>query len=312
MLHSFPGLSVRGGWKTAREQSINRPMISVLPKGCAWDTSDMTDFPEQIRLENTNACNAHCVICPREKHNRKIGFIDAGLVRRIVGEAKGRRITKFTVQGFGEPLLDPSFSNHVRLIKDELDCPTFTVSNGSMITETLARDLVKRGLDKIKISFYGINKREYEAVHRKLRYERTVQGVMNLVRAKRAAKSKISIRLQYIGKPWRFVPFFFQWSGKARVGYNTLHNYGGGRAYRQRKRQPRGCPIVAKPILQVLWTGQVVPCCYDFNGTTVLGDLRRQSISDIWKGQRYQAFRRAHVTNDFRDWPLCENCDRRF
>ena len=23
-------------------------------------------FPEQIRLENTNACNAACVMCPRE------------------------------------------------------------------------------------------------------------------------------------------------------------------------------------------------------------------------------------------------------
>jgi MoaA/NifB/PqqE/SkfB family radical SAM enzyme len=234
------------------------------------------------------------------------------LLDQIVREAKGRRITKFTVQGFGEPLLDRSFCDHLRLIKRELDCPTFTVSNGSLITEQLARELVACGLDKIKISFYGINKREYESVHRRLKYERTVQGVKNLVDAKRAARSKIVIRLQYIGKLWRFLPFVLQWAGRARVGYNTLHNYGGGRAYRKLTRRPRGCPILSQSVLQVLWTGEVVPCCYDFNGTMVLGDLRRQTIRDIWHGERFRSIRRAHATSDFAGFPLCRACDRRF
>ncbi len=275
-------------------------------------TSEVTAFPEQIRLENTNACNAHCVICPREKQSRKIGFADSGLVQQIAENAKGQRITKFTVQGFGEPLLDRSFCSHLRLIKRELNCSTFTVSNGSLITPELARELVACGLDKIKISFYGINKREYESMHRRLSYERTVQGVMNLVEGKRAARSRITIRLQYIGKPWRFVPFVLQWAGKTAVGYNTLHNYGGGRMYRKLRGRPRGCPILSQSILQVLWTGEVVPCCYDFNGKMALGDLRRLSIHDVWHGQPYRSIRRAHASHDFTDWPLCRTCDRRY
>ena len=129
------------------------------------DLLRVTPFPKEIRLENTNACNARCVICPREKQTRKIGVIAPELVEQIVDEAKGQAISKFTVQGFGEPLLDENFCRHLRYIKRQLNCSTFSVSNASRITPELADEVVRCGLDKIKISFYGINAQEYESVH---------------------------------------------------------------------------------------------------------------------------------------------------
>ena len=268
-------------------------------------------FPKEIRLENTNACNARCVICPREKQTRKIGAIAPRLVDRIVQEAKGKGVRKFTVQGFGEPLLDKGFCRHVQQVKQELNCRTFSVSNGSLITPELARDMVTCGLDKIKISFYGINRQEYESVHHRLSFEQTVQAVKWLIEAKRAARSKLKIRLQYIGRLWRFVPFALQWAAHASVGYSTLHNYGGGRGYQKVRRSSGKCPILAQPILQVLWDGRVTPCCYDFNGTMILGDLRRQSIEDVWNGEPYRRLREAQETEDFSEWTLCRSCDRR-
>ena len=273
---------------------------------------EVSPFPEQIRLENTNACNARCVICPREALSRKRGFMDPKLFERIVVQAKGHKITKFTVQGFGEPLLDKNFCRFIHQIKQELGCSTFTVSNAALITPELAQDMVDSGLDKIKVSFYGINKREYEQIHRRLSYEKTVAGIEALVAAKRAARSKMVIRLQYIGRLWRFLPFLLQWIGKTSVGYNTLHNYGDGRAYNKTNGKGKTCPILSAPILQVLWTGEVVPCCYDFNGTMALGDLCRQTIDEIWHGAPYRAIRQAHHSGDFRGFPLCAKCDKRF
>ncbi len=269
-------------------------------------------FPTQIRLENTNACNAHCTICPRELLSRRKGFMDRDLFEHILEQLCGRRIEKFTIQGYGEPLLDKNFCHFVRRVKRELDCPTFTVSNGSVITPELAEEMVASGLDKIKISFYGTNKREYEAIHRRLSYEKTVRGIEALVAAKRASSSRMVIRLQYIGKWWKFLPFAWQWGTKVRIGYNTLHNYGDGREYNRPRGNPKPCPILREPILQILWTGEVVPCCYDFDGKMVLGDLRKQTIGEIWRGERYRAIRAAHITGDFREWPVCVTCDKRF
>jgi hypothetical protein len=119
------------------------------------------------------------------------------------------------------------------------------------------------------------------------------------------------IRLQYIGRLWRFLPFVLQWAGKAAVGYSTLHNYGGGRRYQKLRQRGGRCPIVTEPILQVLWDGRVAACCYDYDGRMILGDLRRQTIAEIWHGEPYRRLRRAQATGDFAEWPLCRNCDRR-
>lgn len=238
--------------------------------------------------------------------------MDRDLFEHILKQLHGREIKKFTIQGYGEPLLDKNFCHFVRRVKQELDCPTFTVSNGSIITPELAQEMVDSGLDKIKISFYGTNKAEYEAVHRKLSYEKTVEGIEALIAAKRAARSKMIIRLQYIGKWWKFLPFAWQWATKVRIGYNTLHNYGDGREYNSTQGTPKPCPILSEPILQILWTGEVVPCCYDFDGKMILGDLRTQTIEEVWEGERYQAIRAAHVSGDFREWPVCVTCDKRF
>ena len=274
--------------------------------------SSPAPFPTQIRLENTNACNAHCTMCPRELLSRPKGFMDRDLFERILGQLDGREIKKFTIQGYGEPLLDKNFCHFIRRVKQELDCPTFTVSNGSVITPEFAKEMVASGLDKIKISFYGTNKEEYEAIHRPLNYEKTVRGIEALIEAKQAARSKMIIRLQYIGKWWKFPRFAWQWGTRVRIGYNTFHNYGDGRDFNKTEGKAKPCPILNEPIFQILWTGEVVPCCYDFDGKMILGDLREQTIEEIWEGERYQAIREAHVTGDFREWPVCVTCDKRF
>ncbi len=205
------------------------------------------------------------------------------------------------------------FCEQMRRVKDELDCPTFTVSNGSRIAPELARELVACGLDKIKISFYGVNKKEYEKIHTPLRYEDTCRSVMNLVRAKRAARSKIAIRLQYIGRFRKFIPFGLQWLPKGViVEFNTLHNFGEGRTYRATEGAGGDCPILSASVLQVLWTGEVIPCCYDFDGRMVLGNIYEQSIESIWHGEPSRRLREAHARRDFSDWPICRTCDKRF
>ena len=233
------------------------------------------------------------------------------LLDRILEQCQGHKITKFTIQGFGEPLLDPNFCRHVQRVKTTLGCRTFTVSNGSLITPQLAHQIAICGLDKIKISFYGLNKREYEEIHTHLKYETTREGILNLVAAKRATGSKLVIRLQYIGKMWKFVPFALQWMSKTSVGFNRLHNYGRGRLYNKLRGRGDGCPMHRQNILQVLWNGDVVPCCYDFNGDMVLGNLYEQTIEQIWNGRLYNQLRSSDACGDYADYPICKKCDKR-
>jgi len=53
----------------------------------------------------------------------------------------------------------------------------------------------------------------------------------------------------------------------------------------------------------VLWDGRVVPCCHDYNGFVVLGNLNDNSLSDIWHSPEAMAFR---VNNP--QYSLCKQC----
>jgi radical SAM protein with 4Fe4S-binding SPASM domain len=56
----------------------------------------------------------------------------------------------------------------------------------------------------------------------------------------------------------------------------------------------------------VRWDGTINSCVYDFDGTHVLGDLRREPFARIWSGARYADMRRRFRT----DWERIDICSR--
>ena len=40
--------------------------------------------------------------------------------------------------------------------------------------------------------------------------------------------------------------------------------------------------------------GEATMCMEDFNNEIILGDARKESLSDIWNGEKYRKFRKDH------------------
>ena len=60
----------------------------------------------------------------------------------------------------------------------------------------------------------------------------------------------------------------------------------------------------------VLWDGTVVPCANHFEKINVLGNLRTQSLIEVWNGPAMQALRRAHMQDQVAAVPVCASCSR--
>lgn len=274
---------------------------------------EYADHPIQVRVENTNHCNAKCVICPREKLSRPRGYMDMALFRSIVDQCVENDVKEMHLQGFGEPFLDKKIFDRTAYAKKKGIEDTLIVTNASFINEDTARRIIESGLDRIKISFYGTNAAEYESIHRGLSYDEVARNTKRFVQLKKELNSESPrISIKYIGHPLKFLKFTLQWSGYGRVSFSRLHNYGRGRKYNRPKKDKkvRYCPILLEDTMQVLWDGRVVPCCYDFDGYMIIGDLNHESILDIWKGERYRNFRKIHSEHRFRELPICYNCDK--
>jgi radical SAM protein with 4Fe4S-binding SPASM domain len=57
----------------------------------------------------------------------------------------------------------------------------------------------------------------------------------------------------------------------------------------------------------VTWDGKVVPCCFDKDAHFVLGDLAKNSFSEIWNGEQYRQFRKS-LLKSRSEIEICKNC----
>jgi len=53
-------------------------------------------------------------------------------------------------------------------------------------------------------------------------------------------------------------------------------------------------------------------CCFDFDGKLLLGDLKKQSLKEIFASPAYEKIVSCHATGDYKGSELiCEKCDQR-
>jgi hypothetical protein len=277
-------------------------------------------WPSEILIENTNCCNAQCVMCPRETLTRKRGFMEFGLFEKIIREVSGASRTPVVhLHGFGEPLLDESLPERIRLAKTCGIKKTYLVTNASLLFPEISRKIINAGLDTMKISFYGTDEASYQATMRRLDFKTTLQNIREFVRIRKELKKRTpKLILQYLPQEaneagtdefqslWRSV---LDKKAGDRLNRSTLHNYGGGRAYNRVGEKIVSVCFYPWSALSVLWDGKAVTCCMDYNGVQGVGDLKTQSVREIWNGPVLSAIRKTFGKLDYSGFPTCQNCD---
>lgn len=277
-------------------------------------------YPSVLLIENTNCCNARCVMCPRDTLTRKRGFMEFGLFEKIMNELAGaRRKPVVHLHGFGEPLLDPLLSERIRLAKARGIEHTYIVTNGSLLFPETSRKIIDAGLDRMKISFYGTDEESYNATMRGLGFTVSLQNIKDFMKIRKELKKTTpKLILQYLPQDangakikefqslWRSLPD--KEAGDC-LNISSLDNFGGGKSYNIVGEKIVSVCFYPWTAMSVLWDGGAVTCCVDYNGVQGIGDLNCQSIAEIWNGPVLSAIRRNFGKLDYSGFPTCRNCD---
>src|SRR6476620_12777030 len=120
-------------------------------------------MPEIVQIESTNICNAKCVFCPRDDMHRRQGIMSVDLFRKIVDECVELGITHVRMHNYGEAFIDKKLVEKVRYAKQRGIKEVGMISNGSLITEQVARGMIDAGLDAINISVDAAGKEVFES-----------------------------------------------------------------------------------------------------------------------------------------------------
>jgi len=278
-------------------------------------------YPWGVDIGTTNLCNAECIMCPHSKL-KKMGTMNMKLYKKIIDNCKKLNIKIITLSFFGEPFLDKGIIEKIKYAKEKGMSVAF-YSNASLLTEELAKKIINSKLDGITISFDGYSKETYEKIRKKLKFDIVKRNILNLVEIRKKMKKdnpKINLVLVELEENKREIrQFYKEWRKKVdginiinmRNWANDIQKEGTKESFhfnKKIKRKP--CALIWQKMV-IDWNGDVVLCCDDWNHSTVLGNLKKQTIEEIWKGNKLRKIREAHIKGEFWKVSLCSDCNKK-
>ncbi len=278
-----------------------------------------TPAPIIDQLELTNRCPMSCAMCPKGngRDDRPLGQMDPGLFREILGQVSGlqKEWKPLALYYEGESLLHPDLDGFVRLASQAGTRPELSVNPGLLSLERY-RALEQAGLFRLVLSLDGLDVATLEGVRgRGARAEQALRNVDAILehRARTGASSPALVlqMLRLKANAHQHAEFLARYAKTGLPGVvgclkpldaNTpAHLFAEGERPR-----PMLCSAPWKTVV-ILWDGRVVPCCHDPKAEWVLGDLRKQSLAEVWRSEQAERLRLRLRTG----WPSPEGpCGR--
>ncbi|MBU1136623.1 MAG: radical SAM protein [Nanoarchaeota archaeon] len=278
-------------------------------------------YPLGIDIGVTNACNSDCIMCPHYKL-KNIGTMDMKLYKKIIDNCVELKIDNITLSFFGEPLLDKTLIEKIKYAK-RMGISVSFYSNASLLDKSWARKLIESKLDNITISLDGCTKETYERIRRGLKFDVVKNNILNLIKLKKKMgvnDPKIDLVIVELEENKKEIKKFYkEWKNEVEsINIINMRNWTGKINKKgtkesfhfnyKSKRKP--CALIWQKMI-VDWNGDVVLCADDWNHSTVLGNLKEQTIKEIWKGKKLKEIKEAHIKGEFWKVPVCSKCNKK-
>jgi radical SAM protein with 4Fe4S-binding SPASM domain len=274
-------------------------------------------LPPFIHIETTNVCNARCTMCSYPIMERQKGYMTDELFAKVLRDCKDMGVKDVNLQFLGEPLLDRKICDRIRAAK-EFAFRVQMVSNASLLDATMSSQLLASGLDELRISMDGFAKKTFEDIRVGLKFERVKQNILGFLDlSSRFNGSKPRVVMTFVGLPenknesrqfydfWRnkvdlvIISQAKDWAGQlplVQLGVTYTTNL-----------PPPPCNHLWEEMI-VLYDGRVTVCCDSYDGQILVGDVKRQSLREIWVSPEYQKLRNLHREGRASEIPHCSTC----
>lgn len=272
-------------------------------------------LPPHMKLELTNFCNLSCPMCPHAQMQRSVGSMKLDLFRKIIDEAAP--FLEFAyLHHLGESLVQRRIGDFIRYGRSRGVAMGLS-TNATYLDDRRGRTLLESGLDFLVISMDGASPDTYERIRVGADFATTLRNVQHFcdLRARMPHSTTVVVQMIVMDHNRHEIDLFArQWDGQVHVMIKEARDWAG--QVQLGRRRPEPPPVRQAPCrmpwteLTVLWDGTVVPCANVYEKQNVLGDLRTQTLHEVWNGQPLQRLRAAHLRNQVADIAVCATCPR--
>ena len=274
------------------------------------------NYPFNIIIEPTNRCNLDCIMCIRksvvEKITGKEMDMDFDTFKTILDKIP--TALKLAIQGQGEPFLNKEIFDMIKYSKSK-GIYTYTISNGTLLTEKMNKKIIESGLDMITFSIDGPTKEIYEKIRIGSNFDLVISNIKNLVKMRNIYSSDLEINVGVVLSKDNFdslEKYEELFSGINNLTFQKLYHLPLAKDLDVKKEMElikkkisdlkfKNTNVVSLVVgdrwpcskpwtdLYVNVNGDVSPCCTI--PMMIMGNILENDLEEIWHGEKYQAFR---------------------
>lgn len=288
--------------------------------------------PLSLYIEPTNICNFKCIFCPESfaDYEEKSGGLsrlspeDFALITEQIKDVGTAETINFYMMG--EPFANKHLVNFIESAKQQgLGKKLILTSNGSLLKPDKYADLCASGLDYLRISIYGPNETTHASNTRStVKLSRIRDNVLGLKRFRdnqeyqkpyiyvKMIESKLPKENQEFLETFRdvgdevFLEPAMNWNDPSEGNLSQLTpNELEQTDYFAHKKEACPLPFYTLVIHSDL---KVSACCVDWDKKTVVGDLKVQSLKEIWNGECLRQLQIKHLEKRRHELEGCRNC----
>jgi radical SAM protein with 4Fe4S-binding SPASM domain len=235
-------------------------------------------------------------------------------------------IKKMKIGTFGEPLLNKNIAEMVRIANDSINIEfTQILTNGILLTKSLSEALLDAGLNRIEFSIEALSSQGYKIVTgRDVDFDKLINEISYFYER---AKGRCVVYCKIVDKglaKGESEDYFYgmfekicdemavektlnlfrgsdsdDWVGET----NKLGMYG-----QQISLKKQVCTFIFTKLL-INSNGEAVLCCSDWRRDEIIGNASRESLYNIWNGEKLRAIQKKHLNFRRNDIPICRGCN---
>ncbi|PIS47235.1 MAG: radical SAM protein [Elusimicrobia bacterium CG08_land_8_20_14_0_20_51_18] len=303
-----------------------QPRIHSSEKGVLENAVPLST-PYSMHIDICSLCNFKCKFCFQadeegmKKKGLKRGLMKMELFKKIIDDSAKfpEKFRKVKIGLHGEPTMHPELPRMIDYVRSRNVTGIIELfTNGSLLNPKLNRAMIDAGLDRINISVEGLTPEKYKEITGvAVDMTKFAANLKDLYEARKDCKIYVKVVDEGLAEDDKkkfydtfgdicdeiFVEHMVpQWSETNKFSLETTGMYG-----QKVSGYKKICPFIFM-YMHVNYDGTVSPCTLDWSKEVLIGDVTKESVTDIWRGKKMKDLQIAQLEGKRDRIPLCSTC----
>lgn len=288
--------------------------------------------PFLLYIDPSSACNFKCEFCPtghkelvRESEYRR-GILDFDLFKKVIDGLRefDQPLKVLRMNKIGEPFVNKNLAQMIGYAKDSgLVKSIDLATNGALFTHENLIAVINAGLNRLNISLEGINADQYlQYAKVKIDFDAFYNNIKWLYDHKDSCEITIKIPGNYLNQEQRdsFYQMFGDYCDRIFIedlapiwpAFDIEKNTSvkidlSTSQYQQKLVYKEVCSYIFYS-LAINADGTVSACCPDWDQKIIVGDMKQQSLKQIWNSKQLNDLRKLHLLGQRCKNETCKVC----